>query len=441
MSRVFGTNRRAESSTRAALARFAIGSAAAVAVAVVGGYFALRSVAIDEAKREARLRVQETAQLVEAVLDDGILAGDPASLAAVDDIVVGRILSDSVVRAKIWSAEGAVLYSDDQRQIGGRFPLSAEQRALLGEGGAAVEVGDLDSPENVLDRGHGDLIEAYTTIRTPSGTPLLFEVYERFESVSTSAGRLLRALAPPVLGAFALIVLVQAPLVWSLARRLRRGYEERESLLAAAIDASSRERRRVASYLHDGAVQDIAGIAFALAPIADRAEARGDTRDAAEVRASVERLRGNVRDLRALLVDLHPPNLAAQGLEAALSDLVGPLEARDVEVTVRVDGADRLDRERQGLVYRVAQEAIRNIVAYADARSVWVELGVSDSTARLRIADDGRGFGPDDRARRGAEGHVGLALLEGLAVQAGGALRIRSAPGRGTEIELELPCA
>ena len=67
------------------------------------------------------------------------------------------------------------------------------------------------------------------------GTPVLFEIYERFDSVTASARRLLRALAPPILGAIALIVLVQAPLAWSLTRRLQRGYEERAALLANAI--------------------------------------------------------------------------------------------------------------------------------------------------------------------------------------------------------------
>ena len=60
---------------------------------------------------------------------------------------------------------------------------------------------DLDRPENALDRGQGELIEAYTRIRTPSGTPVLFEIYQRFDSVTASARRLLAALAPPILGA------------------------------------------------------------------------------------------------------------------------------------------------------------------------------------------------------------------------------------------------
>jgi two-component system, NarL family, sensor kinase len=424
---------------RSVLLRFALGSAAAIAVAVVGGYFALRSVAIDEAKRETRTKVQEAAQLVESSLDDDLAAGEPSAREAIDDIVLARVLNDSIVRVKIWSADGRVLYSDDPAQIGGRYALDADQLQLLREGGAEVEVSDLDRPENALDRGQGELIEAYTRIRTPSGAPMLFEIYQRFDSVTASARRLLAALAPPLLGAIGLIVLVQAPLIWSLTRRLQRGHEEREALLGNAVAASTLERRRVASYLHDGPVQDIAGLAFTLAPLADGAAARGASDDAVVLRTAVDRLRRTVRDLRALLVELHPPRLAAAGLEAAIADLVSPLQANGTEVSLTIDGAERLDREQEALVYRVAQEAVRNVIAYADADAVRIELAVEGSLARLVISDDGRGFDPEVRERRLAEGHLGLSLVEDLVRDFGGRLVISSSEGAGTSVQLEVP--
>jgi two-component system NarL family sensor kinase len=148
------------------IVRFAAGTLAASMVAVVGGYFVLRSVAIDEAKRQTRTRVQEAAQLVEATVGDGLLTSRTEAVTAVDDVVVGRVLSNSIVRVKIWSADGRVLYSDDPAEIGPRYALSAEQHRLLRNGGAQVEVSDLSRPENALDRKEGRLIEAYTRIRT-----------------------------------------------------------------------------------------------------------------------------------------------------------------------------------------------------------------------------------------------------------------------------------
>lgn len=268
--------------TQSLILRFAAGTLCAILVAVVGGYFVLRSVAIDEAKRQTRTRVQESAQLVEATVGDGLLAGRADAVTAVDDVVVGRILSSSIVRVKIWSADGRVLYSDDPAEIGGRYALSSEQHRLLRDGGAQVEVSDLHRPENALDRAQGRLIEAYTRIRSPSGKPMLFEIYQRFGSVTADAGRLLRALAPPILGAIGLILIVQAPLFWSLTRRLQRSHEQREGLLSNAVTSSRRERQRVASYLHDGPVQELAGLAFSLAPVGDNVETRGSAADAGD---------------------------------------------------------------------------------------------------------------------------------------------------------------
>jgi signal transduction histidine kinase len=349
------------------------------------------------------------------------------------------VLSNSIVRVKIWSPGGRVLYSDEAAEIGGRYALDEGQHRLLRNGGAEVEVTDLNRPENALDRQEGRLLEAYTRIRTPSGTPLLFEIYQRFGSVTADARRLLEALAPPVLGAIGLILLIQVPLFWSLMRRLQLSHEQREGLLTNAVTSSRRERRRVAAYLHDGPVQELAGLAFSLAPVADGAASRGEDRDAAVVRTVIDRLRGTVRDLRALLVDLHPPTLATAGLDAALRDLVSPLSARGTSVELCVDDGGRLDADTQALVYRVAQEAVRNVIAYADATIVTVELAVVDSTARLLVEDDGRGFGQETRERRREEGHLGLSLVEELAQQAGGSLTIDSREGEGTRVRLEVP--
>ena len=91
------------------------------------------------------------------------------------------------------------------------------------------------------------------------------------------------------------------------------------------------------------------------------------------LRNTIDRLRRTVRDLRALLVELHPPHLAAAGLESAIADLVSPLKAAGVEVAVFDRGGGRLDREQEALIYRVAQEAVRNVIAYAQAQEVRVD--------------------------------------------------------------------
>ena len=79
------------------------------------------------------------------------------------------------------------------------------------------------------------------------------------------------------------------------------------------------------------------------------------------------------------------------------------------------------------------------MIAYADAGSLRVELTVEDGAVRLVVLDDGRGFDPERRERRLAEGHLGLSLVEELARDSGGSLTISSSVGAGTRVELEVP--
>ena len=425
------------------VARFMLGSVLAIAVIAVGGWLALRQVALDQAVRETRQRVEADGRIVESAgLTDGVLRGDPRALQKLDDVVLGQVLVGPVVRVKLWSRDGRVLYSDVPQLIGRRYALGDDERTLFATGGADAEVSDLSEPENRYERPQGKLLEAYTIIRAPDGTPVLFELYERYDAVSANASRLLRAFAPPLLGGLLVLLLLQVPLALSLTRRLRREHAQREALLSSAVEASSRERRRIASELHDGVVQELAGVAFGLAPLADAAERRGDATEAGALRDASGRLRQGVRDLRTLLVEIHPPNLAAAGLDAALSDLLSPLERAGIATSLTV-APDALPRETDGdalaLLYGVAREAVRNAREHATPGRVEIALAREGGRLRLTVRDDGRGFDAEQRERAEAGGHVGLRLLEDLAAQAGGTLAVASTPGAGTTVTLEVP--
>jgi signal transduction histidine kinase len=396
--------------------RFLAGSLLALLVILIGGYFVLRSVTISEAERQTRREVRLQARLVQSAgLSDGVLTGDRRALRRLDDVVVGQLASPALVRVKLWTRSGRILYSDEPRLIGRQFTLGDEEQELFAEGGADAELSDLSKPENRYERQEGKLLEAHTVVRTPNGTPVLFETYQRFSAISADGSRLLKAIAPPLLGALAVLLLFQVPLALSLSRRLIRGHAEREELLRAAVDASDAERRHIAADLHDGVVQDVAGVAFGLAGRDDEAAGR---------------LRQVVRDLRTLLVEIHPPTLSSTGLEAALHDLLSPLEAAGVETSLEVEPGAPPDP----LFYRVAREALRNVTTHAGATRVSVRAG----PRRLEVADDGRGFEPAERERRRTEGHLGLSLLEGIVRQAGGTLRVTSAPGAGSTVVLEM---
>jgi len=108
-----------------------------------------------------------------------------------------------------------------------------------------------------------------------------------------------------------------------------------------------------------------------------------------------------VRELRSLVVTITPPQLHVQGLATSLADLAATLEVRGLTVTVDVDviGTEELDETTETLVYRAAQEAVRNIVRHADAGMVTLRLsrdatsvsGGREEVLVLRVRDDGRG--------------------------------------------------
>jgi len=419
------------------VAQFAVAGLAVLAVFGAAALLALRGLGNAEALRDARQFATLAGQgIVEPTVAAGLLRGEPEAIAAVDRIVQERVLGERVVRVKLWARDGRIVYSDEPRLIGARFPLEAEKLDVLRSGATNASLTDVAGPENRYERGQGDLYEVYLPVRAPDGTPLLFETYQRRSAVASTGRRIWMPFAALMLGSLVLLWLVQVPLAWRLDRRLRRSQAEREALLVRAVEASDDERRRIAADLHDGPVQDLAGISYSLSAAA---ETEGSAAARETLRQAAAGTRDSMRRLRSLLVEIHPPNLRASGLEAALADLLAPLRARGAETSLTVDPELGLDEEAERTVYRAAAEALRNVERHAGANRVAVAVEDRDEGVRLTVVDDGVGFGPGDRERRREEGHVGLSLLEELAERAGGRLAVRSAPGDGTTFELELP--
>jgi len=236
------------------------------------------------------------------------------------------------------------------------------------------------------------------------------------------------------------IILLQGFLVL-LARRIKaqelereQHSKEREALLQQAIDASDAERKRIASDLHDGVVQTLAGLALSLA-----ARGSGNIADPQLLEAAGT-LRSSVTDLRTLVIEIAPPDLAESGIDNALRRLLEPLPARGIEVEFEAATATHLPPDKTSLVFRVAQEAIRNVVNHSQATKVITRLRYADGVVTLRVEDNGRGFSSADRSRRREEGHVGLSLLNNAVEASSGRLSLESEPGRGTSLMLTLPC-
>jgi two-component system, NarL family, sensor kinase len=414
------------------VARYMASALVAVFLISLLGVVLFQRLGEDEAIRDAQDQTRASATwAVEPALTDGVLRGDPVAIARLDRFVRERVLQESsVVRVKIWDRSGRIVYSDEQRLIGARFPMTADELDELQGDRIHAHVSDLSKPENRFERSFGKLLEVYVALTTPTGRQLRYEEYYRSSFVDARARRIFREFAFISLAALILLALIQLPLAWALAHRVRRAQRERVELLQRAVDASERERRRIAADLHDGVVQNLAGVSYSLSAAATSAPAELSP----TLSDAASETRQALRELRSLLVEIYPPDLHREGLEAALEDLLAPCASRGLETRLAVDIGD-LPPDVEGLFFRAAQEALRNVVKHAGAQRVEVEVARRNGSALLRVEDDGSGFEVDGRPKGD---HFGLRVLRDLVREVGGDLEIDSKPGRGTVVCVEV---
>jgi signal transduction histidine kinase len=203
------------------------------------------------------------------------------------------------------------------------------------------------------------------------------------------------------------------------------------------------ERSRMARELHDALTQTLFGARLAIqtASLAlTTPDAPADPAAAVEHLSRAEALVDEAfRELRALILDLRPPDLATDHLAGAVRKQVALLERTSgLTIKLDIDGEPQLpdpDRERQ--VFRIVQEALANVVRHAGASSLGVSLSARQGSLRIEVQDDGVGFDPDERAIRSRR--LGLTSMLDRATALGGRLTIESAPGAGTTVRAEVP--
>lgn len=424
---------------RSAVLRFVLAGLVAAAVISAGAYWVVSRNAVAEATRNAQeIAAIDGRGIVAPALTDPVIAAQEPALHRFDLMVHDRVLSARVVRIKIWTPSGRIVYADLPSLIGRSFALGDDEKTAIRENRVVAEVSDLSKPENQYERVYGKLVEVYLPIKSVSGDTFLFETYQDYTSIAEDQQRIWSAFFPVLMGGILLLFVVQVPLAVRLARDLDAGRREREVLLNRAIDASAGERRRIARDLHDGVVQSLAGVAYSLGAAVKRPEVQADTNLVLLLEQSAGAARGAVKDLRSLIVEIAPPDLDASRLEVALADLLSPLEAHGIATSLNVTGVQNLDRERTALLYRAGREAVRNAMAHSGAHRVDVEVGAEDGRVYLKVSDDGVGFTADDVLERQRAGHVGLAMLRGLVDDGGGNLSIASKPGQGSKVTVSV---
>ncbi|MEU3756257.1 GAF domain-containing sensor histidine kinase [Streptomyces olivoreticuli] len=197
------------------------------------------------------------------------------------------------------------------------------------------------------------------------------------------------------------------------------------------------ERARLAHELHDAVAQKLFSLrltAQAATALVDRdpARAKGELHEVARLAAEA------ADELRAAVVELRPAGLDEDGLVATLRTQIQVLDrAHTARVTFASQGVRALPAAQEEALLRVAQEALHNALRHSGAGCVDVTLARAGQGAALRVTDDGCGFEPGSVRRAGR--HLGLVSMRDRAAGVGGSLTVASAPGKGTEIEMEVP--
>lgn len=415
------------------------GSLVVLLLLIAGGGF----VGVRLAERQALIDATRFTELVGQTFVDpataqGLIDGDPAARTRMDETVLGRLKANtSVRRVKVWSERGTVLYSDAHSEIGKHYALDEGKLAVLHSSHPTASVSDLSDEEDAHEAALDDrLLEVYTSIQTSSGKPLLFEVYLSYDRVRDQRAAVFHTLG--TLGVIALVALAVVQLVLGLGH-LRWLRSRHRAVDDQARASAERDRQLLARNLHDGVIQELVGSAFVLDGAASALKS-GDTHQARElVTTAAAEVRGSVRSLRSVIVDLYPRSIHQGGLVEALQDLAQPLRVRGVDVAVEaanlpLDEDD--DRALAEVVHRCAQELVRNVLRHADATTVEILVESTRERVTLTVRDDGRGL--DAEQMTAAGDHLGLRALADIARERQGSLEICSAPGLGTEVTMGL---
>lgn len=211
---------------------------------------------------------------------------------------------------------------------------------------------------------------------------------------------------------------------------------DRDQRVAKAVaQASTEERKRLARELHDSVSQELYGIAVVAHSarlMLERDPARvADPLDYIHVLAEAAML-----ELRAIIFRLRPDAIAIDGLVAGITRQAASVGVRHgIRVELAMDEEPELRLEAKEAAYRIAQEALNNVVRHAQAPSVVVRLEGNREGVLLEVADSGTGFDLD--APR--NGHLGLRSMEERAAAVGGRLEVETQKGHGTRIRLRLP--
>jgi signal transduction histidine kinase len=432
--------RRPRVGVRRQLSLFYAVAALALILVSVGAVLASRSVAREQALKDAERTTARLADRIEPLLADA-LAGDAQSRQELDLAIQFRMGGDYLTEVNVWSADGRVMYANDPAEIGKQETPPPQVTDVISNGVANSDFTSQPHATNqTFDPNDPGFVEVYVPFSLPQLRTLAFEAYYNYAPVDEVANSLLWQLIPLVLVPLLVLQLIQVPVASSMARRVRRHETERAALLERSLAVSERERIRIAGDLHDGPVQNLAGIGYALDSVASAIPE--------QYQILMHRIQDTVHEviqsLRQLMTDLYPPDLSVGQLPAVIGALTAPLRDQGIAVTSTVGPLPELNGDIVTTLYRVARESLANVAEHAHAHKVGITLGCDpadgpsgSATVLLRIIDDGIGIDPN-KLDTPAEGHFGLRLLRDRVENLGGTLTVRPGAHGGNIVLAEL---
>lgn len=221
----------------------------------------------------------------------------------------------------------------------------------------------------------------------------------------------------------------------SMARQVRAAQEAMQSYIVAITRGQEDERLRLARELHDDTIQSLIALQQRVEMV-EKALSKDPAMAATKIRELRELVGTALASVRRFTRDLRPTYLEELGLIPALEVL-----AREANASFTVEGEEqRLDAERELALFRIVQEALRNVAKHARARNVAVKVSFDEHEVTATIEDDGMGFdAPDAPTAYARAGHFGLMGMQERAQLFGGNVYVKSERGRGTKVIAYVP--
>jgi signal transduction histidine kinase len=221
--------------------------------------------------------------------------------------------------------------------------------------------------------------------------------------------------------------------------RLRESNDKLQLLSRRLVESQETERRHIARELHDEVGQTLTVAEMNLQVVMQSSHAAPLARRLKESLQAVERVLAQVRDLS---LNLRPSMLDDLGLESALKWYIKrQADLSGLHAEFHVDALEnRLDPVIETACFRIAQEALTNVVRHARARAVNVTLRKDDGHLHLLVRDDGAGFDVEALRQKAVQGDsLGLLSMEERATLVDGRLEFKSTPGKGTQVHAFFP--